>query len=476
MNSDKVYWLLKKIAATSSIKQKEELIRKNADNLELKRVLEYAYNPFKHYNCYSLNEIEDLVSSKTLVGFKSFNDLTWSILNKICFKKVRGSELNDYIKKALTGLTIESADLLIRILRKNLRAGISVGIINKAIPGLVPTIPYMRCSLATLKRIEKLRLANGVYVQEKMNGMFVNISRYVSGGWSITTRQGNELPVKAFELIISELSTLPLGYQLHGELLVMKDGKLLSRSASNGIISSIIHAYENHDQTVYFDEDCYPIFVAWDAVRLEDVANGSSDIMYAVRFGILLDIFKPQLNKERIYTKVVNYRVCYTLDDILKYCGDLIKNGSEGGVAKGWFGTWLDGTSLAQLKIKPVFEMDLKITGILDGTPGTKLESKPATLICESEDGGLISGVAIKDESMRRSISRNRNRWMDRIVSVMANNISTSEVDEQKTYSLENPRLVESVFRVDKVVADTTERVIEQYQTVINGNIVLPIE
>ena len=55
----------------------------------------------------------------------------------------------------MTALSKESAELFWRIITKDLRAGFEASTTNKAIKGLIPTFPYMRCSLPNDMKLDE---------------------------------------------------------------------------------------------------------------------------------------------------------------------------------------------------------------------------------------------------------------------------------------------------------------------------------
>lgn len=76
--------------------------------------------------------------------------------------------------------------------------------------------------------------------------------------------------------------------------------------------------------------------------------------------------------------------------------------------------------------------------------------------------------MAIKNEAMRDVVDADREAWVGRIVTLIANDI-LSPSPSNDSYSLFLPRLKEATFRADKTKADTLERVQAAMQLAILG-------
>jgi len=472
MNSDKVMWLLEKIAATESTRQKESMLSKYAEHLELRRVLDYAYNPYKHYGIIDFDSLVSAIESGTSIGFKPFTPLTWSVLNKIIGKNVRGITVDQLLLRTIESMTKESALLLVRILKKNLQAGISAAVINKAIPELIPIFPYMRCSVASSNLLDRYDFANGVFVQNQIDGMYVAVSKHSHDDWCVTTKNGDVIPNVVMKPIFTSLNKMPVGYQLHGAITVSQDGKQLGRVAAESILNDLMSTYSDTSSIIDLDDHVELVFHIWDVINHSDLTAGRCDLMYGIRYKMLSDC----ISKRPRYVKLVKSEICHSLDEVLKVTGRNVKNGFEGTIIKNWFGPWTDGISPDQAKIKPTFETNLKIVGILHGLPGTRLENKPASCICETEDGSLTSVIPIEEIGMQKSIQRNQDRWLGRVIKVAASNVTTNSLDGMKSHSLLHAYFSAPHFRTDSDVADSIEQVFAQCKVMLKGNIELKPE
>ena len=130
-----VFNIFEQISKTNSRNEKEDILKQNADNELLKKVLEYTYNPFKIYG----------------IGEKSFKDADIAEVSDLNI-----IQLLDYLLENNTGtdynkLVVNTFILsqpeedrvwYKRIILKDLKIGITESTINKVFPALVPTFNY----------------------------------------------------------------------------------------------------------------------------------------------------------------------------------------------------------------------------------------------------------------------------------------------------------------------------------------------
>lgn len=459
MHSTEILEAIDKIAATSSKNDKEALVKRFVGEPEFCKVLEYAYNPFKTYGLRQIPErrITEFGSS----DFDSeFDSDTWTLLDELASRQLTGNAARDAVSEELQRLNEASADLLVRIIRKDLRAGFSESTINKAKKGLIPDFPYMRCSLPKNTDLTKWPWEEGVIAQEKADGMFANIDYEEGGLVSIRSRQGTEFPVEKFPQIVEDVKKhLEPGNQHHGEFLVMRDGKVLPREIGNGIMNSIVNGGD-------FDEGDTPIYMIWDQIPLEYiVTKGKYDFPYKKRIAGLIQQLRHTSNSTvmLIPTKVVR-----TQADAYSYAATLMKKGKEGAIIKHPEAIWKDGTSKEQIKIKLEFDVDLEVVAIVPGNVGTRNEGRAGSLTCRSSCGLLQVDVTVKNEAIRDDVQN----WIGKIIAVVANDI-TKPSDSNPLHSLFLPRMTEAAYRKDKTVADSLTRILDAKEAAIFGESLL---
>lgn len=453
MNSSEVFDAIESIANTPSKNDKLAMLSGYIQAPLFKRVCEYAYNPFKTFG------LRKMPVGKAHPGYKeSFDDVTWEILDDLVTRKLTGLNAQLDVTAEIDALDEKSAELFRRIIRKNLLAGFSESSLNKVCKGLIPEFAYMRCSLPKDTDLEKWPWADGVFSQEKADGMFANLDYEANGDVSIRSRQGTEFPMEAFAPLVDEVKKLLYpDFEYHGEFLVRRDGAILPRAESNGVMNRVINGG-------VFEENEKPLFLIWDMIRLKFVEpKGKYELSYRTRYETLFRMVPYQHE----FIGMVPTRVVRSLSEAKMHAVEFMKAGKEGSVIKRPDAIWRDGTSQEQVKIKLEFEVDLEIVAVVPGNVGTKNEGRAGSLRCKTSDGCLLVDVTVKNEKMRDSVDANPEHWIGGIIGVVANDIETPS-ESNMNHSLFLPRMAEDCLR-DKAVADDLKRVFAQKRAAIYG-------
>ena len=453
MNSNQILEKLNLIAENPSKNAKQDLVAGFMASDEFKQVCKLAYDPFMIFGVLPTKADEGIEPGEL---YFDEND-TLIFLQDLMDRKLTGNAAREGLQKQLRTLSKDSGELLIRILRKDLRAGFSESTINKAIKDFIPVFPYMRCSLPKDAKVTEWDWSKGVISQEKADGMFANGNR-IKGGLFFASRQGSPFPMDEFgDLIEESKKHLREGFQYHGELLVERDGVVLAREIGNGILNSVLKGGK-------FGEGERPIYMVWDLIPIASVkAKGEYKVPYLNRLKDIRDTLQGATAIRMIETRVVK-----TLEKAYEHFFEMLKEGKEGTVIKKPTMIWKDGTSKEQVKMKLEADCELEILAINEGKIGSKNEGRAGALHCQSSCGNLVVDVAVKNEKMRDEIDKAPNDWVGRIVTVRSNQILKPSASNDK-HSLFLPRLVEDTYRADKSEADSLERITAQFNNVING-------
>ena len=460
MNSRELFAAIQEIAATSSKNDKQALVAKHKDDPEFIALLHAALNPYITYGVIKVPE-------RTMPGagfFREGGD-TWGLLNKLATRELTGNVARAAIQDEINRLEDSSAELFIRALRKDLRAGFGESTVNKVIKGLIPTFPYMRCSLPSGSDFETWEDGEVRISQEKADGMFVNIDREPGEVVRLTTRQGTSIPTEFLSTLIHILAVcLADNTQTHGEMLVLdSDGKVSPREIGNGILNSVCNGSA--------PPIGYQVVIrVWDQIPLSEVKpKGKYSVAYIDRLRGLIAQLRRVPGGSREYLALTESRIVRSKKEALEHYQELLKHGKEGTIVKKSAAIWKDGTSKEQVKLKLEVPVDLKVTGIVPGRVGTKNEGRPGSLTVETSDGELITDIAVKNEAMRDAVEKNPEDWIDRIVTVIFNAIMMPSASNEK-HSLFLPRMAEPNYRLDKDEADSLEAVKKQFDNAVGVN------
>lgn len=456
LNSKQVMAVIREIAANPSKNVKKASVKALAKDATAVRVFSYAYDPFKTYGFIPQAWTDTCPNGEHSV----FDEKTWQLLDDMIARKLTGNAARVAFYEEVSRLDDDSAELLWRIVRKDLRAGFGESTINKAIKGLIPTFPYQRCSLPKDVELDEWPWETGVFSQLKADGMFANVDHELSGNVAVRSRQGSEFPIERFQRLVAAVQAcLPNGFQYHGEIVVLRDGKVLNREIGNGIMNSVLSGGS-------FAENEQPQFQVWDMIPLDKiVAKGKHTTPYSVRIKMLLLALKTNTSQS---LRLIETRVVKSKADAYRHAAQLMRDGYEGTVVKHPNAIWKDGTSKEQVKLKLEFDVDLKIVGIADGRIGTKNEGRAGALNCVTSDGLLEVDVAIKNEAMRDAVDADRDAWVGKVVTVIANDVMLPSPSSDK-HSLFLPRLQSASWRTDKTEADSLSRVVAAKELAILG-------
>jgi DNA ligase-1 len=438
--------LIKEIASNASKLHKESVIRREAvaGNLDFMTGLKLTYNPLITFGVKKV----PVHHGKSGIGlpFSSFQKLA----DDLSSRRLSGHAALDAIDSYMARSTQEEWDGWYRlILTRDLRAGFSESTINKAVKDVnkdfvVPTTPYMRCSLPESSNIDKITTeewALGLFSQVKYDGMFASVNVREDGFVWITSRAGSLFPEGMLGIEESVARTFKKGTQNHGELTVYLDDVLLERQIGNGILNSVLKGGKlEANQKVHFD--------CWDQIPLDlAVPKGRYETHYEDRFENVC-VQTAYLGPTQVHP--AEFKMVYSMVEAQAHYKSVRKRKLEGTILKRRMLPWRDGDSKDQIKFKETIDVELKVIGFEPGKG--KNEKTFGSLICQSEDGLLECGVSGISDKLRQEISDNRDDWTNAIVTVTINGVLYS-TKVGKLHSAFLPRLVER--RNDKTVADT---------------------
>lgn len=455
---------LNELRDTTSKTKKEEILKnilesQNETLIEsFKLILSATYSPRE---IFYIKPIKNIEISNT--NSSNISDLTLLDVLNLFKSYVRGNKAinlyTDFKSNCIQNNNQFESELLDLVLDKDLKAGIAVNTINKVFPNLIPEQPYMRCSLISKITDPQKWLSEDtvIYSQEKMDGMFVNFTVNDDHSVEIVTRTGNQFSHSiAFEPLISLAKQLDNATQYHGELLVMDKNtrEYLPREIGNGILNSLL---KDSKKGTLFDENQHELqFVTWDAITLEQLNNpNDTGLPYSERFNKISHLINQMRNENNII-KLVDTKICYSIDEATQDFRDKLLANKEGVCWKLDSMLWKDTTNKDIIKLKNEFVVDLQIVDFIEGKG--KNEQYFGSIKTQSSDGKLIVDVSGFTDKERQEIAENKENYLGKIMAVKASYITKTN---ETTYSLFLPRFME--FREDKTIADNLTQIREQY-------------
>ena len=447
------YQLIKEIASDNSKLHKEAVIRREAlaNNNDFFAGLRYALDNIDTFGVKKVPERSG--SDGPGLDFESFAVMA----NKLIKRESTGGAAISLIEFYMNAATNDEWNGWYRlILLKDLKAGFSESTVNKAVKDVnadyvIPTTPYMRCTLPAKSNMEEWDWSKGIYSQTKADGMFANVNIREDGYVWVTSRGGTLFPAGSLGIEDDLVATFQAGTQTHGELTIYVDGVLQAREIGNGIFNSLLKggSLEANQKVVY---DC------WDQIPLaEAVPKGKYTVVYSTRFAKLEK--QVQIGMKNA-VRLTETRIVYSMAEAVVHYKEHRARKLEGTILKTPMLTWKDGTSKDQAKMKEEIDVELRVKGFNPGKG--KNANTFGSIICQSECGLLEVNVSGMSDDMRAAIHADRLNWPGKIITGRSNSLlAPSKGKKNGLWSMFLPRLIEE--RMDKTVADTLEQIQAQF-------------
>jgi hypothetical protein len=437
----KIIDILNELNIENGSNYKLAVLKKYTDNKQLARVLQMTHDKVKYtyglsYRRWQKDAMGNIFDENLPVKY-TLDQVLDFMTDKLATREITGNSAVDQMHEYFLGLSPDDTVVATRILNRDLRINLGRTHINKVFPNLIQKPVYMRCGLYSKDTAKKINIA-GAIVQLKADGTYREFT-VDNGSVSSASRAGEDYTYPVHFYLMNDL---PNGHYF-GELTVKVDGKTLDRSTGNGLINSDNPPHENI------------IFETWDYVTPEEYKKAANKekctIPYYERLAklreILGDLNSPQI--QIIETHEVN-----SLPEALAYCMDWMNDGLEGAILKDRNSVFRDGTSAQQLKLKLEIDIDVRITGFQEGTPGTVREKTFGAIIFETDDGMIKGKTSGFNDKQLADFNSRRDEMIGQIITVKCNDITKGRSNDH--YALSHPRFVE--IRNDKTETDTLER------------------
>lgn len=379
--------------STNSNTDKLNVLKKYADNESVRKALEYTYNTFKQYgvtseNCKKLSHLSS-------TGYSSLFDI-----------------LNDLNSRYLTGHNAISAvngfvaankrheDLIFSIIDRNLKTRSTASMINKVIPGLIPTFDVALANSFDEKMAKKVNFnEDNWYVSRKLDGCRCICIIDENGEPKYFSRAGNEfLTLKNLD---AEIISLGLkNTVIDGEICMLDEN-------GNENFQGIIKEIKRKDHTIE-----NPFFYMFDILTLEEFVNKEGTTPFSIR-NVQLD----NLFFEREFKNIGYLEQKLLIDErmLTHYIG-LAKENSWEGLMLRKDATYQGKRSNDVLKVKQFYDAEYVVVDIQNG---------PFRVI--------VDGKEVEEDVMRNVVIEHKGYRVD---------VGSGFNLEQRRLYKENPELI----------------------------------
>lgn len=446
MSLSHVYENLLKIKRTSSTNSKVQLLAENLQNEEFKAVIQLMYNSLKQYKINKLPPFKkpkkDLFTEEKIPT----NSEIFSFLNKLAEQR-GASDQDKYHLAKLASIDPETHKVVQMIVRKDAKCGFSAKLINKAYPNLITIMPYCRCSTAKNK-LHTINWDEGVFVQEKADGIFVNIIIH-NGKIVLRSRNGNEIhQLDHIKDWINKHRKSEKSVVYMGELLIKQNGKIVPRKTGNGIFNSCIQGTANPDIAKN------AVVKLWDVVPYDDFWEGECLWLYKHRWKRVVN-FVNKIDPDRKIFSLIPTKLIKEEKVANDFYKKIRSNGGEGTIIKKQTALWKNHTSPDQVKMKNISEAELRIVGWSYGEKDTKYEKMLGSLQCETDCGRVKVSISGFTDDQRKL---DWDKEIGKIVSIEYESVINDK--KKEGYSLYLPRF--DSIRFDRDETDTLEDLLKR--------------
>ena len=293
--------------ATSSLNEKKVIIGTIKNDEFIKRALKYAYDPYKKYYVTSAT----CKKRSDLYELPVFADL-FCVLDDLNSRYVTGHDAIGLVNGFIKEQDKQFEDLIFSIIDRNLELRASASVINKVIPGLIPTFDVALANKFDPKRADW----NDVWLaSRKLDGVRCITIVDIQGNVKCYSRQGNEF--ETLDVVREAVKQMGLrGVVFDGEICLMdKDG--------NEDFPGIMKQIKRKNHTI--DN---PRYVMFDYLTLSEFDNKSSKMPLTGRLGRFAKIASYIENS--IYLSVLNQVVVNDDDHFAKLSAEAEELGHEG--------------------------------------------------------------------------------------------------------------------------------------------------
>ena len=254
--------------ATNSNTDKLNVLKKYAKNEAVRNALEYTYNTFKQYGVTSAN----CKKNSKLIKY-GYSDL-FKLLDDLSIRFITGHTATSLVN-GFVEANKKHEDLIFSIIDRNLKTRSTTSMINKVIPGLIPTFDVALANSYDEKMAKKVDFNDTWFVSRKLDGCRCICIINEDGEPTYFSRAGNEF------LTLKNLDAEIISLGLKNMVI---DGEICMLDANgNENFQGIIKEIKRKDHTIE-----NPFFYMFDLLTMEEFINKEGTTTFGVR-NVLLD-------------------------------------------------------------------------------------------------------------------------------------------------------------------------------------------
>lgn len=441
---------IKSLQESDSRLHKEEVLRKaiaasnlgsgNADTFLT--LAGMCYNPYVTFGVRKVPNIEASLTEEN--PWEDFKEL----LDKLDHRLLTGNAALDAINTMSTRFAVDEWNTFCApVIRRDLRAGVSVTTLNKIFKDTHYIVPVFGCQLATNSE-GRPEMSGTKRIEPKLDGVRVimEVVKKISG-YAITCYSRNGKEFENFGHITGQISN-------HADRMISAMGSTIGDMSSGFVLDGEVigNTFQELMRQARRKENVQAtdsVFNIFDIMPLKDFREGHCNAQLRKRIAVLENI-RPLIdmmpNVEMLPHVNIDLDTEEGKQELQRYAKDMVNQGFEGIMIKEMSAPYECKRNTFWMKWKPTITVDLKVVGVEEGT-GRNMGRLGALVCAGTDDSKEISvnvGSGFSDAD-RDSLWTDRNLVIGRTVEILCDVITQNQ---DGTYSLRFPRFVR--FRDDK--------------------------
>ena len=357
---DYIIELVNKLRATNSRIDKEKILKDEYEFYKtnggcFEKLLHAVYDYDKQYYVTSANILKKDLTQQGIFFGKNYNNL-WSLLDDLSTRFITGHNAIIAVQQFLNKHNENQKKIILDIIDKDLKCGLSEVTINKIIPNLIPQF-----KVALAQKLDKEILDESYVISRKLDGCRCIAICKNKDDIKFFSRQGKEFDTldvlkkdiqKLFEVGVIGENTV-----LDGEICIVDNN-------GREDFQSVMKEIKRKDHTIQ-----NPMYIMFDILTLTEFNNGASRFPYRNRLSLLDQISEATIlihpDIKPTHLRVVEH-FDYTPEEFKQWQQRVINEGWEGLIARKDV-PYENKRSKNMLKIKSFNDAEYKIVGVEEG-------------------------------------------------------------------------------------------------------------
>lgn len=367
-----IFNIFQELLSDNSRLAKEAVLRRNINNVLLQRVCHLALNP---YIKFWVRKIPSKFEGRNSVDLNTALDK----ISKLSSRKITGNAAVSFLEDIFHSLSFENAQILKKVIEKDLKCGVSTSTINKIWPGLIPEFEIQLSAV-----YESKNLPERFGIEPKLDGMRVTILCDNDGEITFNSRGGKEIEtLDHLKSQLMELNNNIPGFMFDAEAIsgdfqnTMSVVKRLGKNSKNEKIFLYIFDHMSYDE--FSNQRC--------GLNFEERRKNLELLFGGKNFPNLklndIEYYEPSFGDKHEF--------------VLHVFNKMRKDGFEGSIVKDLNGIYEFKRTIAWQKVKPIDTVDVRIKGYYAGNKGTKNEHRLGGFTFDYEDVECRVGGGFSD-------------------------------------------------------------------------------